>query len=146
MDTKKNNYLKQSLFLALLLVMQNVQAQSDELGHSEQLLDGYAFNYQYQNQTAIHIEFEGDSLRYRWIKGLNKPKDEKKLFYYSRKIDNGIYLIQWHEIEQKNLITLVFNFNAKTVASSVIVRYGQDDQFTTFDAGFITQLSKIYGR
>lgn len=118
----------------------NAQIENHNLGKSEQLLEGLSFNYQYQNQTAIHIAFVDKKLKYKWILGPNKDKPERTFSYESRKLANGIYLVNWHEAELKNFITLVFNFNTNTVSSSVIVRYGTENQFTTFDAGFIDQL------
>jgi len=135
---------KYFLPLLLLLFNTNINAQNEKynLGVSEQLLEGLSFNYQYQNQTAIHIDFMNEKLTYKWILGRNADKPAKTFTYKSRQLDNGIYLVNWHEAELKNFITLVFNFNTNTVSSSVIVRYGEENQFTTFDTGFISQIKK----
>ncbi len=138
--------MKSNLILIISVIViftTNVFGQEYNFGQPEHLLEGRSFNYQYQNQRAIHIQFKEGKVTYQWIKGPNVNNQIKTLLYLSRKLENGIYLVQWHEKEHSNFITLVFNFNTMTVASSVIVKYGLEGQFTTFDSGFISQLKII---
>ncbi len=52
-----------------------------------------------------------------------------------------MYLVNWHEPEPKNFISLVFNFQNRTCASTVIVRYDKEKPITTFEGGIIEHLT-----
>lgn len=143
---KNINNMKSRLILvvfAILICTTALYSQDYNLGEPEHLLDGRSFNYQYQNQTAVHIEFKEGMVVYKWIKGPNAANPIRTFLYLSRRIDDGIYSVQWHEKELNNFITLIFNFNVKTVASSAIIKYGLESQFTTFNCGFISQLEGV---
>jgi len=127
-------------FLSLLFCIISINAQSDfkeKLDRSEHLLDGKSFTYQYQSGAAIAISFDNKKLTYQWIAGRNAGKPKKTFPYESRKLNEGVYYVNWHEIELENFITLVFNFNNNTCASSVIVRYGSEKPITAFEGGII---------
>ncbi len=136
--------MKKSFLSICLLYCVNIVSQAQEapygLNSPEHLLDGYEFNYQYQSGHAIHIEFESGKLTYQWIAGTNEGNPAKTLPYLSRKIDDQIYLINWHEKEHNNFITLVLNLRNQMVASSVIVDYDQEEPVIAFQGGVIEQL------
>ena len=138
--------MRQSIFSIFFLLVLNAfsfgQAGNYNLGEPEQLLDGISFNYQYQSGNAIHIEFKDQLLTYQWIAGPNKGKSAKTLPYKSRQLDEDVYYVNWHEIPQQNFITLVFNLKNKTCASSVIVRYRNEQPITAFEGGIIEQLKQ----
>lgn len=133
---------KISILIFLITNYSFAQTDQFDLLKDETLLEGLSFNFKYQNQTAVHIQFEDKKVKYKWIMGPNNGKPTKEFPYRSRKIDNEIYLVNWHEKELNNFISLIFNFKSRTVASSVIVRYGLPNQFTTFDQGFISKVKK----
>ena len=108
----------------------------------EYLLDGLSFTYQYQSGSAIDISFAKGKLTYQWIAGKNAGKPIKTYPYKSRKLDAGIYLVNWHEPQLKNYITLVYNFNNNTCASSVIVNYGTTQPYLAFEGGIIEHVNK----
>lgn len=110
---------------------------ADTFGTPQALLDGANFNYQYQNGHAIHARFEGGTIEYRWIRGPNVSQTYKTYPYQSRQIRNDIILLQWHEDDLGNLITLVVDLDAQRVASSAIVRYRQEKPIIAFQGGTI---------
>jgi len=119
----------------------NISAQDENpLEMEESLMDGKSFIYQYQSGSAIDISFEDGKLTYQWIAGRNAGKPAKTYPYKSRKLGEGIYYVNWHEPKLKNFITLVYNFNNNTCASSVIVNYGSENPFTAFEGGIIEQV------
>lgn len=115
---------------------------SDKLEKDEYLLDGTSFTYQYQSGTAIDILFADGKLTYQWIAGKNAGKPAKTYSYKSRKLDDGIYLVNWHEPKLKNHITLVYNFKNNTCASSVIVKYGNEKPVIAFEGGIIEHVKE----
>jgi hypothetical protein len=119
---------------------------TDTLGQQQALLDGTDFNYQYQNGHAIHARFEDGKIEYRWIRGPNASETYKTYPYSSRQIRNDIVLLQWHEDNLDNLITLVVDLDAHRVASSAIVRYRKDKPIIAFQGGTIENLQDERGR
>ncbi len=130
---KKNTLSIIFIFVGFTVFSQD----SSSLESDEYLLDGTSFTYQYQSGSAIDISFANGKLTYEWIAGRNAGNSIKTYPYKSRKLDNGIYLVGWHEPKLKNYITLVYNFNNNTCASSVIVKYDQENPGLAFQGGII---------
>ena len=128
-----------SLFLTSFI---SLKCQNVQLDQPEHLLDGYSFTYQYQNGEAIHITFDDGKLTYKWIEGRRQTNPTKTFPYLSRQIDDGIYLVNWHEIEEKNFITLVFNLSNRVASSSVLVRYGNEEPIIAFQGGIIEHMER----
>jgi len=131
------------LLISFLLVSTSLFAQSgDLLKQEEHLLDDMSFVYQYQSGAAVDISFTEGKLTYQWIAGRNAGKPAKTYSYKSRKLENGVFYVNWHEPDFKNYITLVFNFNTNTCASSVIVNYGSENPITAFEGGIIEKVKR----
>lgn len=120
-----------------------------QFGEPEHLLDGYSYNYQYQNGKAIHMEFYDGKAKYEWINGPRKGKGNKDIPYRCRKIGDDVYLVNWHETGIKDYLTLVLDFKHMTVYSSIIIGYENNPdrpRRTTFDAGIIDHLKRAEER
>ncbi|MEM7375477.1 MAG: hypothetical protein AAF587_43180 [Bacteroidota bacterium] len=130
-----NNFMCLLVFLSLGFAAFSQTTSSLET--EEYLLDGTSFTYQYQSGSAIDISFAHGQLTYQWIAGKNAGKPAKTYPYKSRKLDSGLYLVNWHEPILKNYITLVYNFTNNTCASSVIVNYGSETPVLAFEGGII---------
>jgi len=125
------------LFTTLSVGFSVFSQNASSLEKEEHLLNGVSFTYQYQTGSAIDISFADDQLTYQWIAGRNAGKPAKTYPYKSRKLDTGVYMVSWHEPKLKNYITLVYNFNNNTCASSVIVKYGSENPGLAFQGGVI---------
>lgn len=136
--------MKNFTFLVLFIFLCTpISAQTERLVQQDEcLLDGMSFMYQYQSSAAIAISFSEGELTYQWIEGRNAGKPAKTYPYISRKLGDDMYYVNWHEADLGNFITLVFNFNTNTCASSVIVRYGSDAPITAFEGGIIEQVRR----
>ena len=133
------------LFLSITFLVSSTALfaqNSDLLKQEEHLLDGMSFVYQYQSGAAIDISFTEGKLTYQWISGRNAGKPAKTYSYKSRKLGNDVFYVNWQEPEFKNFITLVYNFNTNTCASSVIVNYGSENPITAFEGGIIEKVRK----
>ncbi len=126
------------LMLSALVGFQSISAQTS----SKNKLNGTSFEYEYTNQSAIEISFSMETLTYRWTKGPNAAKSLKTYNYKSRLVGPNTYYVSWHEVELNNFITLIFDFNQMEAFSSVIVNYGNQNSFTTFDQANITKLMR----
>lgn len=116
-----------------------------QFGEPEHLLDGYSLNYQYQNGKAIHMEFYDGKGKYEWITGPGKGKGNQNIPYRCRKIGDDLYLLNWHETELKDYLTLVFDFKNMVVYSSIIIGYENNPERpkrTTFEGGIIDHLKR----
>ncbi|WP_298793503.1 MoaF-related domain-containing protein [uncultured Allomuricauda sp.] len=118
-----------------------LQAQNS-LDKEEHLLNGTSFTFQYQNAGAIDISFENDNMTYKWLNGRNMDQPAKTYPYKSKKVDFGIYLINWHESDTKNFVTMVYNFNSNSCAVSVLSKYTSENPFLGFQSGVIEHVTK----
>ncbi len=112
------------------------------LDKEEHLLNGTSFTFQYQNAGAMDVSFADNQLTYKWIAGRNAQEPQQSYAYKSRKLDTDMYLVNWHEPDKKNYVTMVFNFKNNTCAVSVISKYGNEKPFTGFQAGVIEHVVK----
>ncbi|MBU2946657.1 MoaF-related domain-containing protein [Zobellia uliginosa] len=143
--------MKLGTFILIVLVNVGIgfsQAQSTEenkfqFSVAEHLLDGYSFNFQYQNGTALHFEFYNGQAKYEWLAGPAKGNKNQDIEYRSKKIGDKLYLINWHETGKKDYLTIVLDFEKMLVHSSIIVGYENRPERTlktVFRSGIIDHL------
>lgn len=114
-----------------------------QFGEPEHYLDGYSLNFQYQNGTAIHMEFRDGQAQYEWLAGPAKGNGNSDIPYRSRKIGDKLYLVNWHETGIKDYLTIVFDFEKMIVHSSIIIGYENRPERTlrtVFRSGIIDHL------
>ena len=108
----------------------------------EHHLDGVSMNFYYQDGWGIHMEFYDGKVGYEWIAGKNKGKGARDIAYQSRKIGNDLYIVNFHETDKHDFLTLIFNFEQNVMYSSVIARYGTASQKESFRGGLIEHLKR----
>ena len=108
----------------------------------EHLLDGISMDYFYQNGSGIHIEFYDGKVRFEWIDGPAKGVSRGDIPYRSRKIGDEMYLVNFHEEEVMDFITLIFNLKQNVMYSSALAKYGTDRERTIFFGGIIEHLER----
>ncbi|MDF7799455.1 hypothetical protein P4C99_08260 [Pontiellaceae bacterium B1224] len=116
-----------------------------KFGEPLHLLDGYSLNYQYQSGKALHMEFDDGKGKYEWLTGPRKGTGKQDIPYRCRKIGNDLYIINWHQTDIKDYLTLVFDFENMVVYSSIIIGYEDKPERprrTTFEAGIIERLKR----
>ncbi|MCM4158251.1 hypothetical protein, partial [Gramella sp. AN32] len=114
-----------------------------QFGQPEHFLDGYSLNFQYQDGTALHMEFYNGKAKYEWVAGPATGNGNTDIPYRSRKIGNELYLINWQETDKKDYLTLVFDFEKMLMHSSIIVGYENKPERplkTVFKSGIIDHL------
>ncbi|WP_339709354.1 MoaF C-terminal domain-containing protein [uncultured Kriegella sp.] len=114
-----------------------------QFGEPEHFLDGYTLNFQYQNATAIHMEFNDGLAKYEWVAGPAKGNGNQDIPYRSLKIGENLYLVNWHETGIKDYLTIVFDFEKMIVHSSIIIGYENKPERTlktVFRSGIIDHL------
>ena len=122
-----------------------VEENKFQFEQAEHFLDGYSLNFQYQNGTAIHMDFSNGKANYEWVAGPTKGNGNADIPYRSRKIGANMYLINWYEIGIKDYLTIVFDFDKMVVHSSIIIGYENKPERTlktVFRSGIIDHLKK----
>ncbi|MCM4152925.1 hypothetical protein DHD05_15135 [Arenibacter sp. N53] len=145
MKTKLATFICLALFsVGLSLAQSKTKDENNfQFGQPEHFLDGYSLNFQYQDGTAIHMEFYNGQAKYEWVAGPAKGNGNKDIPYRSRKIGSDLYLINWHETDKRDYLTLVFDFEKMLVHSSIIVGYENRPERTlktVFKSGIIDHL------
>lgn len=128
--------------LYVSIAFSTVLRAENSLDKDEHLLDGTSFTFQYQNASAMDVSFADGKLSYKWIAGRNADEPEKTYAYKSRQLDAEMYMVNWHEPDSKNFVTMVYNFNNRTCAVSVISKYSGEKPFMGFQAGVIEHVSR----
>lgn len=108
----------------------------------EHLLDGVNMDYFYQNGAGIHIEFYDGKIRFEWIAGPAKGVSRGDIPYRSRKIGDEMYLVNFHEKEVFDFITLIFNLKQNVMYSSALAKYGTERERTLFLGGIIENVER----
>ncbi|MDO6803104.1 hypothetical protein Q4595_11650 [Wenyingzhuangia sp. 1_MG-2023] len=131
------------LSLGHLFAQDQAENNKFQFGEAEHFLDGYSFNFQYQDGKAIHMQFDKGKANYEWILGPRKGRGNSNIPYRSRKIGEKLFLINWHETDKKDYLTLVVDFEKMIVHSSIIVGYENKPERTlktVFQTGVIDHL------
>ncbi len=123
---------RSALGLMILLVCSLAVANED--GHH---LDGLSLTYYYQTGWAVSMSFDDGRMRYEWIAGPPQGDSNADLAYHSRKVGPNTYLINFHEADRSNFVTLLLNFDQNVMASSGILGYGADEELIHFEGGII---------
>ncbi len=107
-----------------------------------QLLDGTELEYTYTVRGTVVIAFYDGKLRYRWTAGPLAGTEEKDRVYRSRRIGDELYLVNWHDTENRNVVTLVINLRENVVHSSGLAGYGTVREAVLFDQAVIQRVSR----
>ena len=147
MKTKLVAFICLALISVELSLAQSQTAEENnfQFGQPEHFLDGYSLNFQYQNGTAIHFEFYNGMAKYEWVAGPAKGNGNKDIPYRSQKIGNELSLINWHETDKKDYLTVVLDFEKMLVHSSIIIGYENKPERklkTVFSSGIIDHLKR----
>ena len=62
--------------------------------------------------------------------------------YRSRKIGDDLYIVNWHEKDKPDFVTLIFNFRNHVVCSSALRRYQTDKEEIHFQEGIMQHVTR----
>jgi hypothetical protein len=66
----------------------------------------------------------------------------KDIPYRSRKIGDEMYIVNFHEKQKPDFVTLIFNLKQNVMRSSAIPRYGTDKEKISFSGGIIEHVKR----
>lgn len=106
-----------------------------------QLLDGLEIEYTYSDDVGTVVaNFYDGKLAYRWIEGPFAGVEVRDRAYQSRRIGEDLYLVSWHDTENLNFVTLVFDFGRKREYGSALIGYTTDQEQVLFDEAVIDRM------
>ena len=137
-------YLKLSICFAAFLALQSMALSAlSQQGTGSHDLDGTTVEWTYNNSDARMVVSFADGLgQYKWVAGRRKGNSDSEIPYSSREISPNIYLMSWIQADRPDFITLIFDFNAMTVASTGLIGYKSDKERFLFLDGVINDVNR----
>jgi hypothetical protein len=126
------------IFLLPLFLLLSSFLNGQDLG--SQLSDGAKIEYTYTDGGAVILTFYNDLLRFEWVAGPNAGAKGADFPFRTHQIAEDIILVNWQMPDEKNFVTLTFNFQSKKMYGSTIMGYGTDQEFLIFDEAVITNV------
>ena len=126
-----------ALLLVLSLSARGAMAQEA----APQLLDGMEIEYTYADGGTVVASFDGGRRSYRWTAGPFAGTAVADRIYQSRHIGEALYMVAWHDTENRNFATLLFDFEEDREYGSALVGYGTDQSVVLFDEAVIQRVS-----
>ncbi len=136
--------LRLSKFLATFLALQTVAVAAwAQVGTGTHILDGTEVNWTYNNNDAqMIVSFAGGLAQYEWIAGGPKGNSDSEIPYSSREIAPNVFLMSWVQADRPDYITMIFNFNDMTIATTGVLRPGTDEERRLFLDGVINSVDR----
>ena len=136
--------LRLSKCLATILALQLAAVTAwAQVGTGTHNLDGTEVNWTYNNNDAqMIVSFSGGFAQYEWIAGGPKGNSDSEIPYSSREIAPNVFLMSWVQAERPDYITMIFNFNDMTIATTGVLRPGTDEERVLFLDGTINSVDR----
>ena len=139
-----HHFLRLSKILTVFVLFQAAAVAGwAQAGTGTHALDGTAVDWTYNNSDARMMVSFADGLgQYEWIAGGRTGNSDSEIPYSSREISPDIFLMSWIQADRPDFITMIFDFNAMTVATTGLIGYGSDDERMLFLDGVINGVER----
>ena len=109
----------------------------------EHLLDGKTIRYTYSGGLAFEVRFADGLASYKaLVDSGNVSNENSDIPYQSRQIRPGLIHSVWHETDIGDIVSLVIDFDAKTIYSAALLGYRADDRMLHFEDGVIESIEE----
>jgi len=108
----------------------------------EQPLDGLTLDSTYEGGGQIIASFSRGQLQYRWLSGPFEGVEETGLKFRSRHLRDEIYVVNWHDTNNSNFVTLIIDLAQKKIHSSALLYYGSKNEVESFAEAAINEASR----
>jgi uncharacterized secreted protein with C-terminal beta-propeller domain len=129
---KKFKYF--SILLTIVLVSFSLKAQEPE----DQALSQIELEYTYSDGGTVVLTMN-EKLSYRWTAGSFKGVAVSDRIYRSRRIGDEMYLVNWHDKENKNFVSLIIDLKNQKVYGSGLIAYETENETSGFDEATINR-------
>jgi len=134
------NWKKLTAAMLLQLIAFNAWGQAGTGDHS---LDGVSVDWNYNDSEARMVVSFADGLgKYEWVAGRRAGNSDSEIPYSAREISPDIFLMSWIQADRPDFITIIFDFNAMTVATTGLIGYGTDKERMLFMDGVINSADR----
>lgn len=132
----------QTLAVAIVLLVTAATAWG-QAGTGDHSLDGTSVDWTYNNSEArMVVSFSEGLGQYEWIAGGRTGNSDSAIPYSAREISPDIFLMSWIQAGRPDFITMIFDFNAMTVATTGLIGYGSDNERMLFMDGVINGVER----
>lgn len=114
----------------------------NQYASAEHLLDGIRFQYFYNEGGGLEIRFAEGTLQYKWISGPRKGNHAENIPYQSRRIGEELFLVNWHQPDRPDFVSLVINLKELRLYSSAILRCGSENEMIHFKEAQIKNVKR----
>ncbi len=129
-----------SAMVLLLIVATVAWGQAGTGNHS---LDGISIDWTYNNSDArMLVSFDKGLGEYEWVAGGRNGNSDNEIPYSAREISSDIFLMSWVQAERPDFITMIFDFNSMTIATTGLIGYGSDNERQLFMDGVINSVDR----
>ena len=138
---------KLRVFMRLLAATVALQSMSvaawAQAGTGSHTLDGTRVDWTYNGSDArMVVSFEGGLGQYEWVAGGRTGNADDNIPYSSREISPNVFLMSWIQADRPDFITMIFDFNAMTIATTGLIGYTKDAPRFLFLDGVINDVKR----
>ena len=136
--------LKGSRLVRALIAAQTLACAAwAEAGTGGHMLDGTRVEWRYNNSEAtMRVSFAEGLGQYEWIAGRRAGNSDTDIPYSAREISPNIFLMSWVQADRPDFITMIFDFNAMTIATTGLIGFDQADYRFLFMDGVINTVER----
>ena len=104
------------------------------------LLDGITMQYTYAEMGTVRSTYKDGCISFEWLEGPLKGESGSGFLYRAREVGDQRFFVNWHEPDMPGFVTLLIDFEAGQVHSSLIAAYGSDAEQIHFDSAAIDEV------
>lgn len=123
-----------SILLTIVLAPFSLNAQESV----DQALSQIELEYTYSDGGTVVLTIK-EKLSYRWTAGSFKGVAVSDRIYKSRRIGDEMYLVNWHDTENKNFVNVIIDLKNQKVYGSGLIAYGTENETSGFDEAKINR-------
>jgi len=125
--------------VCLFFLSGGVHSQEDQ----DHALADVDISYTYSDGGAVTLTLSDGKLGYLWTAGPFEGTEVRGLDYYSRELTQSIYFVSWHDPENKNFVTLIFDLDRMIEYGNALIGYETEAETTLFDEARIDNVKKL---
>ncbi len=93
--------------------------------------------YTYSDMGTVRTSYADGRISFEWLRGPLQGQTGGGFAYRSREVGESQFLVNWHEPDLPGFVTLLIDFKAGLVHSSLIAAYGSEEEQIHFDSASI---------
>ena len=92
---------------------------------------------------AVTLTLSNGKLGYLWTAGRFEGTEVRGLDYYSKELTESLFFVSWHDPENKNFVTLIFDLDQMIEHGTALIGYETDMETTLFDEARIDSVKEL---